>query len=139
MKKSVLAIATLLAFAAHTSNAGEPKIVTAAQVNGTWEAKQGEFKILALGHQTLRVKFSGTRNTGRTVNLGEARGTAHIEGTTAVFKPDGMENCTITLEFKDKAMQVSQAGDSADCGFGMGVMADGIYKKTKAGKPQFSE
>ena len=35
-------------------------IVTAAQVNGTWRSKNGEFKVWALGKQRLRVEFSGT-------------------------------------------------------------------------------
>lgn len=125
------------------AEAGEPaagrKIVTAAQVNGVWETRHGEFRILALGHQELRVEFDGTRDTGTTVNLGEAKGTARIEGTTAVFKPDDTANCTIILEFKGKEMQVSQNGTSHECGFGMGVSADGTYHKTQAGKPIFSK
>ena len=35
------------------------KSVTAAQVNGTWKTKGGEFKIWALGNQRLQVESSG--------------------------------------------------------------------------------
>src|SRR5258708_364815 len=42
-----------------TMGAESEKSVTAAQVNGTWQSKHGEFKIWALGHQRLQVEFSG--------------------------------------------------------------------------------
>ena len=42
-----------------TSRADSDKSVTAAQVNGTWKTKGGEFKIWALGKQRLQVEFSG--------------------------------------------------------------------------------
>src|SRR6267143_5439926 len=42
-----------------TMQAGSDKSVTAAQVNGTWQSKHGEFKIWVLGQQRLQVEFSG--------------------------------------------------------------------------------
>jgi hypothetical protein len=36
-----------------TSHAASDKSVTAAQVNGTWKTKGGEFRIWALGKQRL--------------------------------------------------------------------------------------
>jgi hypothetical protein len=137
--------AILLCSAAPALHAEAIKIVTAAQVNGTWETKNAEFDILALGHQQLGVQFNGVRDasngTGNgNVFAGNASGIAHIEGTTAVFKPDDAGDCTITMEFDGKVMRVSQQdGNDADCGFGMGVRADGVYKKTKSGKPTFTD
>jgi hypothetical protein len=42
-----------------TSYADSDKSVTAAQVNGTWKTKYGEFTIWALGKHRLQVEFSG--------------------------------------------------------------------------------
>jgi hypothetical protein len=42
-----------------TARADSDKSVTAAQVNGTWKTKGGEFKIWALGQQRHQVEFSG--------------------------------------------------------------------------------
>jgi hypothetical protein len=42
-----------------TAQAENEKSVTAAQVNGTWKTKYGEFKIWALGKQRLQIDFSG--------------------------------------------------------------------------------
>ena len=42
-----------------TARADSDKSVTAAQVNGTWKTKYGEFKIWALGKQRLQIDFSG--------------------------------------------------------------------------------
>ena len=86
------------------SHADSDKSVTAAQVNGTWKTKGGEFKIWALGKQRLRVEFSGVYEyktpQGPMANEGEGSGIATIEGDTAIFKPEGAEEeCQITLKF----------------------------------------
>jgi hypothetical protein len=87
-----------------TSHAYGDKSVTAAQVNGTWKTKGGEFKICALGKHRLQVEFSGVYEyktpQGPMANEGEGSGVATIEGDTAIFKPEGAEEeCQITLKF----------------------------------------
>lgn len=113
--------------------------VTAAQVNGTWKTKTGEFKIWALGQQRLQIEFSGTYEyqspQGPTANEGQGSGIARIEGNTAIFKPEGAEDdCKITLKFTDGKLVVTQTGI---CGFGNNVSADGTYKKVSSKKPKF--
>src|SRR6266446_4977194 len=105
--------------------------VTAAQVNGTWIMKGGEFKILALGQQRLQVEFSGIYKyqapQGPTANEGQGSGTARIEGDIAIFKPEGAEDeSAITLKFGHGKLVVTQTGT---CGFGHNVVADGTYKR----------
>jgi len=132
----------LLCFAAAsiaTSHANSDKSVTAAQVNGTWKIKGGEFKIWALGQQRLQVEFSGVyeykTTQGPTANTGEGSGIATIEGDTAIFKPEGAEEeCRITLKFTGGKLVVTQTGI---CGFGNNVTAAGTYKKVSAKKPKF--
>ena len=87
-----------------TAQADSEKSVTAAQVNGTWKTKYGEFKIWALGKQRLQIEFSGVYEyktpQGPTANEGVGSGVATIEGDTAIFKPEGAEEeCQITLKF----------------------------------------
>ena len=108
--------------------ASEPKIVTAAQVNGTWENRTGVFKIWALGQQRLQVEFYGVYEyrtpAGLMANIGDGSGIALIEGDTAVFKPDaGDDECRITMRFQEKKLVVDQEGM---CGFGHNVTAAGI-------------
>lgn len=122
-----------------TMQAESDKSVTAAQVNGTWASKYGEFKIWALGHQRLQVEFSGVYEyktpQGPTANSGEGSGIATIEGDTAIFKPEGAEDeCRITLKFTGAKLVVTQTGI---CGFGHNVTAAGTYKKVSAKKPKF--
>ena len=122
-----------------TAQAGKDTSVTAAQVNGTWKAKWGEFKIWALGHQRLQVEFSGVYEyktpQGPSANTGEGSGIATIEGDTATFKPEGAEEeCRITLKFAGNKLIVTQTGI---CGFGHNVTAAGTYKKISAKKPKF--
>ena len=126
----------LLCFAAAsiaTSHADSDKSVTAAQENGTWKTKGGEFKIWALGKQRLQVEFSGVYEyktpQGPMANEGEGSGVATIEGDTAIFKPEGAEeDCQITSKFSGGKLVVTQTGI---CGFGHNVSAEGTYKKIR--------
>jgi hypothetical protein len=122
-----------------TTHAGSNASVTAAQVNGTWKTKGGEFKIWALGDQRLQIAFSGVYEyktpQGPSANTGEGSGIARIEGDTAIFKPEGAEEeCRITLKFTGVKLVVTQTGN---CGFGHNVTAAGTYKKVSSKKPSF--
>jgi hypothetical protein len=117
-----------------TAQANNEKSVTAAQVNGTWKTKYGEFKIWALGKQRLQIDFSGVYEyktpQGPTANEGVGSGVATIKGDTAIFKPEGAEEeCQITLKFTRDKLVVTQTGI---CGFGHNVTAAGTYKKVSA-------
>lgn len=118
----------------------KPKIVTAAQVNGTWESKLGRFKILALGKQRLKVEFSGyypyrLADGTKMANTGEGDGIAIIEGEQATFKPEGAEDeCAIKMKFAGRKLLVEQQGV---CGFGHNVTADGTYRRVSSRRPKF--
>jgi hypothetical protein len=140
MKRLPLILAVLMFFPVAAPSTAAPKIVTAAQVNGTWRTKTGDFKVLALGQQKLRIEFSGTyeyRVNGEwTANTGTGAGIAFIAGDTATFRPEGAEeDCAITMRFAAGALLVTQEGV---CGFGHHVTASGTYRKVSARKPTFS-
>jgi hypothetical protein len=140
MRKTLKVIALCLAAVSIATVCAESdKSVTAAQVNGTWQTKGGEFKIWALGQQRLQVEFSGVYEyktpQGPSANTGEGSGITTIEGDTAIFKPEGAEEeCRITLKFTGGKLVVAQTGI---CGFGHNVTATGTYKKVSAKKPKF--
>src|SRR6266850_5386559 len=88
------------------------QIVTAAQANGVYRYYQSEFRILALGHNKLKVQFDGVYPTAAgSVNLGYAMGEAIIDGNIATFKPADFERCEITLVFLPGKLKVMQKGD----------------------------
>ena len=112
--------------------------VTAAEVNGTYRYRQSEFRLLALGHNKLKVQFNGEWMTrGGYPNIGEAMGEAVIEGKVATFIPGDTTKCKITLTFLTNRMEVIQEGTDAECGFGHNVMATGSYRRIKGGRPRF--
>jgi len=113
--------------------------VTAAQINGVYRYLRNDFRILALGHNKLKVQFNGEWMTrGGYPNLGEAIGAATIVGNVATFIPGDTTKCKITLTFLgNNKMAVAQEGLDAECGFGHNVMASGNYRRVKAGKPKF--
>ena len=135
--------ASMLVTGSHQANAFQEKIVTAAQVNGTWQYRANTFKIWALGQQRLKVEFEGAylykTPSGGMANTGSGSGIARIEGDTAIFKPDGEgidEECKITLRFTRGKLIVEQEGI---CGFGHNVYATGTYRKVSKLKPKFGE
>ena len=114
------------------------KVVTAPQANGVYRYYDNEFRILALGHNRLKVQFNGIYHTrAKSVNMGEATGEATIEGNVATFVPPDMQGCKITMTFLRGKLVVKQDGDDATCGFGHNVYATGTYKKVRSGKPKF--
>ena len=83
-------------------NQSPPKkqVVTAAQANGVYRYYDNEFRVLALGHNKLRVQFNGEWMTRAGYpNIGEAMGEATIDGNVATFIPGDTRNCKITLTF----------------------------------------
>jgi hypothetical protein len=121
--------------ASHSQNS---KVATAAQVNGVYRYYQSEFRVLALGHNKLKVQFDGIYMTlAKSPNMGCAMGEATIEGNVATFIPPDTERCKITMTFLPGKLVVKQDGSDADCGFGHNVNATGTYRKIRAGKPKF--
>src|SRR5437867_11673195 len=96
--------------------AQNPKVVTAAQVNGVYRFYKSEFRILALGHNKLKVQFDGVYTTmSKSINTGYAAGEAIIDGNIATFKPEDSERCEITLVFLPGKLKVMQDGSDVDC------------------------
>lgn len=143
MKQVIAILCLTIAGSAAGQNSTPPRpqvkqIVTAAQVNGVYRLVESEFRILALGHNKLRVQFDGIYMTvSKSPNMGYAGGEAVIDGNIATFKPPETEHCEITLVFLPGKLRVEQEGSDADCGFGHNVYATGVYRKIRGGKPKF--
>ena len=121
-----------------------PKTVTAARANGTYRYRNNEIKILALGHNKLRVQLDLTyeykSSYGPMANTGQATGEATIENDIAILHQPDYPDCTITIKLlSGNKIKVTQDHEAVDCGFGNHVFADGTYTKIKAGKPKFEE
>jgi hypothetical protein len=117
------------------------RIVTAAEANGTYRSGRNEIKILALGHNKLRIQMNLTyeykSSAGPMANVGEASGEATIDNDTAIFHPPDTQNCTITIKFlQGNKIKVTE-DRTINCGFGLNVSSEGTYTKIKRGKPKF--
>jgi|GEM_PF-375725 len=136
---------SLLVPGSQQANGSQEKVVTAAQVNGTWKSRGNIFNIWALGQQRLKVEFMGTYEyktpSGPMANMGSGSGIARIEGDTAIFRPNDLElgpdtECKITMRFTKGKLIVEQEGA---CGFGLNVTAAGTYRRVSKAKPKFEE
>src|ERR1044072_7259708 len=120
--KSFLLIAFLVATCSMTMFAQNSKVVTAAQANGVYKFYDNEFRILALGHNKLKVQFDGVYHTiAKSVNTGYASGEAAIEANVATFMPEDTQGCKITMTFLPGKLVVKQEGQAFSCGFGHNV------------------
>lgn len=134
--------------------------VSGAEVTGTFRAYfkgapkatyYSEIQIQALGHQKLKIQMDlvdpfKPPSGEWTANLGSASGEAVIMGDMATFVigPEGsyQSGCKMLLHFaRPGHLVVTTQGrlEGADCGFGMHLAADGIYKKVSAALPKFEE
>jgi hypothetical protein len=121
-----------------SSAAQTSRVVTAAQANGVYKFYDNEFRILALGHNKLKVQFDGLYHTiAKSVNMGSATGEATIEGNVATFTPEDTQGCKITMTFLPGKLVVKQDGEDFACGFGHNVNSTGTYRKVRSGKPKF--
>jgi hypothetical protein len=119
------------------------RVVTAAQANGTYEYRDNEIRILALGHNKLRIQmdliYAFKSSDGPTAHTGQSRGEATIEGDVATFHPEGFADCTITIKFlRGNKIRVSEE-NLLNCGWGFNVTSEGTYRKVRGGKPRFDE
>lgn len=135
--------AVLLVLASCCAVLPQPKIVTAAQANGTYRSGPNEIKILALGKNKLRIQMALAWEykspNGPTANVGEAHGEATIENDVATFRPEGTEDCTITIKFlPGNRIRVGE-DHMLNCGWGFNVSSAGTYRKIRGGKPKFDE
>ena len=142
MKRFLLLVLSVAAVAAmielQLATAQNSQVVTAAQANGVYKFYDNEFRILALGHNKLKVQFDGIYHTlSKSVNMGTATGEATIEGNVATFVPEDTQGCKITLTFLPGKLVVKQDGEDFTCGFGHNVNSAGTYKKIRSGKPRF--
>src|SRR6185503_20645208 len=104
-------------FSAQQGQERKSQAVTAAQINGVYKSGRNDFRVLALGHNKLKVQFNGEWMTrGGYPNLGEAIGEATIVGNVATFIPGDTTRCKITLRFlPNNKMIVEQEGLDAEC------------------------
>lgn len=108
MKKMFLT-ALCVATVVITTQAQNSKVVTAAQANGVYRYYKSEFRILALGHNKLKIQFDGIYMTlAKSPNMGYASGEATIDGNVATFVPPDTQRCKITITFLPGKLKVKR-------------------------------
>lgn len=89
-------------------------------------ADQFKFKLMVVGGKPAH-------------NQGTMEGLANILGSTADFSTDEFGgSCKLSFNFGDGVEITTLEGDPATCGFGNGVKADGVYRRTSFDDPFLS-
>ncbi len=129
------ALSALVCFAKSVGAQSSQIVLHYKDVVGTYEEKitGSGINVTRAPRGLLRISLGAVyphraANGEMTANTGEAEGTAKLVGNTAFFKPEGTEQCTLTLIFKSSRLIVTQKGTDSECGFGHNVNAGGTYK-----------
>jgi len=137
--KTAAAFLVCVAFLSATAWS-QKRVVTAARANGLYRSGENEIRILALGKNTLRIQMDLLWRYTQPepgANIGEAHGEATIDNNVATFRPEGTEDCTITIKFLPRNRISVTEAHMLNCGFGFNVSSEGTYRKIRAGKPKF--
>lgn len=95
---------------------------------GVFETKESQLNIIQTAPNELSFLLMASNAAGHT---GEAEGKAPIYDGTAKFV-DRADDCNLVMHPKASSVTVSQVGT---CGFGMNVIADGVYQLVPAKSP----
>lgn len=105
---------------------------------GTYEYDKGDngngiVKVKNIGKDKFKVSIFVVGG-GPSHNMGEFMEELKLKNGVMRYKSG---ECELKFIFNEKALKVVQSG--WDCGFGMGVMADGYYKKTSSKVPDMED
>jgi hypothetical protein len=105
---------------------------------GTYEYDNGDsgngiIKVKNIGKDKFKVSIFVVGG-GPSHNMGEFMEELKLKNGVMHYKSG---ECELKFIFNSKAVKVVQPG--WDCGFGMGVMADGYYKKTSSKVPDMED
>jgi len=110
---------------------------------GTWRRSNGTFALGELkvipGRDNAEFELEVSRGAP-SYNSGIAAGRMVLENgrwSWETREHDGL--CRLVFAFEQRLVRIAQVGDSGDCGFGYGVMADGDYALISHDKPKFRE
>ncbi|MEI8117504.1 MAG: hypothetical protein WCH03_08190 [Flavobacteriia bacterium] len=137
MLKSLLSITLILGSTLFLSSSFQ---LTNGQLNptGTYEYDKGDsgngiIKVKNIGKDKFKVSIFVVGG-GPSHNMGEFMEDLKLKNGVMIYKSG---ECELKFIFSEKAVKVIQPG--WDCGFGMGVMADGYYKKTSSKVPDMQD
>lgn len=100
-----------------------------AGYSGTYQDGNNDIAILQNG-QSIEYNLEAIRILSEeNVHMGFAHGTAVLSGTSATSHPDDTTDCVLHFEFQGETLKLEQQGSDGDCGFGMGVYANGNYMR----------
>ncbi|MEO8900115.1 MAG: hypothetical protein ABI627_01205 [Polyangiaceae bacterium] len=106
--------------------------ITAARVNGVYQAAENKLSLLSLGRGKVRVEFDLNNMAAAGYALGDA--TLAADTLTYTEPPNGPSCKTLIKLLPEGQLDV---GVYADCAFGPHTGASGSYRKLKGGVPKF--
>jgi hypothetical protein len=112
-------------------SAGDGGSPTDLSYEGTYRSGENAIKLLKV--DASRAKFDVYAQNAR-YNSGYATGDVAVDRNGATYVDNTSGHCTIRMDFAPGGkLRVTQQGE--DCGFGLGVAADGIYTKVSSARP----
>jgi hypothetical protein len=103
--------------------------------NGKIYGYYGEIRVRKFLNDKVIVSFLFSKGAP-SYNSGSFIDTLNFNHNKAVYKPDDYGSCEVTFLFSEKGVAVTTNNQKIDCGFGMGVVANGFFKKKSSKQPE---
>ena len=132
----------LLISACRAVPTAQPMPIATANYSGTYSTEETAntlnciLKVAQQPADQINFELSCFRRTPP-YNTGSAADTIPLVENMAVYSVTYTGQCEIGFEFSAGQVKVSQSGSDADCGFGLGVNATGIYLQRDPAIPIF--
>jgi len=110
---------------------------------GTWtrgDPEKGGGRLL-VKHDGTELRFQMECWRGApSYNSGFVEGELTLSNREGTFRSDSSTGrCELRFVFSDDSVELRYVNESADCGFGHGVFANGVYARTSRDDPKFSD
>jgi hypothetical protein len=103
------------------------------------QTRIGTLKVYSLSKDRIIVSLFLNRGYPN-FNMGTLIDTlVYAENKAEYLFPKNEPTCKINFYFNDKSVKIIQHIEKSECEFGMGVYADGIYKKTSSKRPEIKD
>jgi hypothetical protein len=103
--------------------------------NGDIYGYYGKIQVLKYLENKIIMSFLFCKGAP-SYNSGSFIDTLNYEDNIAVYRPQVYSKCRIEFAFSKKGVNVKTNEYDSECGFGMGVVANGFFKKKSSEQPE---
>ncbi len=106
--------------------------------NGEVYGYYGEIQVKKYLNNKVILSFIFSKGAP-SYNLGSFVDTLNYQNNKVIYRPEIYTSCLIEFVFSKKGVNVITNEQNSECGFGMGVVANGFFIKKSSKKPEIKD